>query len=389
VAQSRGRKQLTLIDAPMGAAAVRVRWRKRRWRCADPTCPVKSFTEQEPAVAAPRAQLTVRAVWWAIGQMRRENASVQGIARQLGVSWKTVWRHVKPVLDKRADDQSRFAGVRTLGVDEHLWHHVSTKPVEDGGRGPKELTGMVDLTRDGSGRVRARLLDLVPGRSAKAYADWLKQRDAQFREQVRIATLDPFAGYKKALDDELDDAVAVLDAFHVVKLGTQAVDDVRRRVQQDTLGHRGRRTDPLYGIRNILRAGKERLTERQKTRLETAFAQREEHIEVEVAWHAAQQLRDAYAHPDLAQGRSIAEHVLESFPSCPIEEIARLGKTLTRWRDAFLAYWDTDRSSNGGTEAVNGLIELARRVARGFTNYDNYRLRMLLVAGGLDPTTPT
>jgi len=59
-------------------------------------------------------------------------------------------------------------GFEVLGVDEHLWHHVSTKPVADGGRGPKELTGMVDLTRDATGRVRARLLDLVPGRSSKA-----------------------------------------------------------------------------------------------------------------------------------------------------------------------------------------------------------------------------
>ncbi len=321
--------------------------------------------------------------------MRRENASVQGIARQLGVSWKTVWRHVKPVLERRAADESRFQGVTTLGVDEHLWHHVSTQPIEDGGRGPKELTGMVDLTRDASGRVRARLLDLVPGRSAKAYADWLQQRGGAFRDQVQIATLDPFAGYKKALDDELDDATAVLDAFHVVKLGTQAVDEVRRRVQQNTLGHRGRKGDPLYGIRNILRAGRENLTDRQKSRLAAAFAVREEHVEVEVAWHAAGQLRDAYQHPDLTEGKKIAEHVLDSFPSCPIPEIARLGRTLTQWRDAFLAYWATDRSSNGGTEAVNGLIELARRVARGFTNYDNYRLRMLLVTGGLDPATPT
>src|SRR3546814_12596867 len=76
----------------------------------------------------------------------------------------------------------------------------------DGGRGPKELTGMVDLTRDATGRVRARLLDLVPGRSSKAYADWIKERDEQFRAGVKIAALDPFAGYKKALDDELDDA---------------------------------------------------------------------------------------------------------------------------------------------------------------------------------------
>jgi transposase len=72
------------------------------------------------------------------------------------------------------------------------------------------------------------------------------------------------------------------------------------------------------------------------------------------------------------------------FWTCPIPEIKRLGKTLKRWREAFLAYFDTRRSSNGGTEAINGLIELHRRVARGFRNPDNYRLRMLLIGGGLN-----
>ncbi len=61
----------------------------------------------------------------------------------------------------------------------------------------------------------------------------------------------------------------------------------------------------------------------------------------------------------------------------------RLGKTLHQWRQAFLAYFDTGRSNNGGTEAINDLIELHRRIARGFRNYDNYRLRMLLIGGGL------
>jgi transposase len=45
--------------------------------------------------------------------------------------------------------------------------------------------------------------------------------------------------------------------------------------------------------------------------------------------------------------------------------------------------FDTDGASNGGTEAVNGLIELHRRIARGFRNPENYRLRMLLIGGGL------
>ena len=79
----------------------------------------------------------------------------------------------------------------------------------------------------------------------------------------------------------------------------------------------------------------------------------------------------------------LAEQAVEGFPSCPIPEIARLGRTLKQWKDAFLAYFDTGRASNGGTEAVNGLIELHRRIARGFRNREHYRLRMLLIGGGL------
>ena len=80
--------------------------------------------------------MTVRACWWAIEQIRREHASVAGVARQLGCAWKTVWRSIRPLLEALDADPARFEGVSTLGVDEHVWHHVS--PLR---RGPKELTG--------------------------------------------------------------------------------------------------------------------------------------------------------------------------------------------------------------------------------------------------------
>ena len=90
-----------------------------------------------------------------------------------------------------------------------------------------------------------------------------------------------------------------------------------------------------------------------------------------------------------AAGRAVAEKILDSFTSCPIPEVARLGRTLKQWRTEFLGYFDTNGASNGGTEAINGLIELHRRVARGFRNRDNYRLRMLLIGGGLDRSPHT
>ena len=112
---------------------------KRTWRCAEPMCAAEVFTEQHDALARPRALLTARACRWAINQLRREHASVQGLARQLGTAWCTVWRSIPPLLEALAGDESRFDGVTTLGVDEHVWHHTSTRPEHQGGRGPKEL----------------------------------------------------------------------------------------------------------------------------------------------------------------------------------------------------------------------------------------------------------
>lgn len=373
---------MRLIDTPCFGRPVEIWWRKRVWCCVEPACATGAFTEQDDTVARPRALLTTRACWWAIRQLRREDPSVAGLARHLGTTWRTLWLAIRPLLAQMADDESRFDGVSALGVAEHVWHHVSTKPIADGGRGPKELTGMVDLSRDSSGKTRARLLDLVTGRSGAVYAEWLKSRNAIFRAQIKVATLDPFHGYKNALDDALEDAIAVLDTFHVVKLGTAAVDEVRRRLQQEIHGHRGRSGDPLYGIRTILRCSEEKLTDKQKARLANAFDATERHVEVEVAWRCAQQLRAAYTAEKLTEGRRIAEHVLASLPTCPIPEIKRLGK-LNQWREAFLAYFETRRANNGGTEAINGLIELHRQIARGFRSRDNYRLRMLLIGGGL------
>ena len=107
--------------------------------------------------------LAVWACWWAISQLRAEYPSISGLARQLGTTWRTVWRRIAPVLEAMADDPSRFDGVTSLGVDEHLWHHVDER------HRPRALTGMVDLTRDQHGQVKARLLDLVPGRTGSLH----------------------------------------------------------------------------------------------------------------------------------------------------------------------------------------------------------------------------
>ena len=383
IAQGHGRVVVEVIDAPWAGVPTRIRWFKRRWICRERTCQTVTFLEHDERVCAPRARLGVRAIRWAIRQLRFAGATIAGLARQLGTTWNTVWSHIKPCLQAASEDPARFAGVQVLGVDEHVWHHQDRRH-----RGPRELTGVVDLTR-GEEHPTARLLDLVPGRSSTVYKNWLEERGEQFRSGIQIATLDPFQGYKNAIDDQLQDATSVLDAFHIVKLAGDALDEVRRRVQQDTLGHRGRKGDPLYQIHNLLRASRHRLTPRQKERLREAFVADEAHISVEVAYLLTQQVRDVFHQDTPAQGRHLATHLIQRLPTCPIPEIARLGRTLRKWKDAFLAYFDTGGASNGPTEAINGIIELGRRTARGYRNPTNYKLRMLLIAGGLDASTHT
>jgi hypothetical protein len=79
--------------------------------------------------------------------------------------------------------------------------------------------------------------------------------------------------------------------------------------------------------------------------------------------------------------------LLDTLPTCPIGEVTRLGRTLRSWRGELLAYFDTDGASNGPTEAMNVLVEKARRIGHGFRNFGNYRLRLLLLCG-VDWHTP-
>ncbi|WP_432506683.1 ISL3 family transposase [Kineococcus arenarius] len=381
-----GRREHRLADAPAFGTPVQLIWRKRRWRCREPRCPAGAWSEEHPALPV-RAKLTARAVAWATQTLRWDDSTVSALARQLGVDWHTLMKairaHAADNLDGEPARGARLAGVDTLGVDEHIWRPSARHR-------DRAVTSIVDLTRDKHGQVHARLLDVTLGRSGPVYATWIRQQTRQFVASITHASLDPFRGYANAIRTELpDDTVTVLDAFHIVKLASTAMDEVRRRVQQDALGRRGHRDDPLYRIRRLLTTARENLTDRGRARLEAALQAGDPNLEVTVAWHAYQDLRSMFHASTPPVGRAVAERVLNSFHRCPIPEIARLGRTLRSWRAEVLAYFNDDLRrhgiSNGGTEAINLIIEKTRRLAHGFRNFTNYRIRILLAADGTRP----
>ena len=330
--------------------------------------------------AQPRAKLTRGGLRWALEAIVCQHLTVARVAEALGVAWNTandaVLAEGKRVL---IADPARFDGVKVLGVDEHVWRHTR--------KGDRYVTVIIDLTgiRDGTGP--ARLLDMVEGRSKQAFKTWLAARPKAWRDCVEVVAMDGFTGFKTATSEELPEAVAVMDPFHVVRLAGDALDSCRRRTQQDTCGHRGRSGDPLYASRRTLHTGADLLTPKQKTRLEALFAV-DEHAPVEVTWSVYQQMIGAYRHPDRKQGRALLTKLIDTLRRgvpAALAELVTLGRTLHRRAADVLAYFDRPGTSNGPTEAINGRLEHLRGSALGFRSLTNYIARSLLETGGFRP----
>ena len=231
-ATAHGRRQVRVRDLPSGGRAVTLVWLKRLWRCAEQLCPASTWSETSEQLR-PRASLSERARAEACRLVGADGLDVAAVAAALGVGWATVMRAVRDYGRPLIDDPARLNGVVGIGVDETAFLAAN------GRHHTQFITGVVALP--GPGRPSAQLLDVLPGRTRSVVQQWIAGQDPAWRDQVMTASLDPFRGYATALSASLPHAVRVLDAFHVVRLGQAAVDDVRRRVQQQTLARRGHR----------------------------------------------------------------------------------------------------------------------------------------------------
>jgi transposase len=369
-----------VTDVPVVGHPLELRVRLPRYRCVHDGCDREVFAHDSSQLARPGATTTRRCATFVLRRLAIDKATVAAVARELGRSWDTVNTIAVEATTHLllSAGPARLDGVRVIGVDEHRWAHVRSAEADG------FVTVITDLTPVVAGHGAARLLDVVPGRSAAAMKSWLEARDQAFRDRVEIVAMDGFGGYKTAAVEALPDAVTVMDPYHLVALAGDKLDLCRQRVQQDTLGHRGRAGDPLYRIRRTLRTRLALLTDRQRTRLETAFAF-EEHIAVAVTWWTYQEIIAAYADLDPQRGKALLIAVIDRLRGgLPdgLEELATLGRTLHRRRGDVLAYF-SHRASNGPTEAINGRLEALRRNALGFRNLVNYRIRSLLHCGSL------
>ena len=333
-----------LAHEPFGHRPTTLLVRVRRYRCGH--CR-RTWRQDMTRAAAPRAKISRGGLEWALGGIVIDHLTVTGVAAGLGVCWSAANAAVLTEGKRRlVDDPARFDGVTTIGVDEHVWRHTRL--------GDKYVTVIIDLTPARNKTGPARLLDMVEGRSKAVFKQWLAARPADWAKRIEVVAMDGFAGFTTAAVEELPDAVAVMDPFHVVRLAGDALDECRRRVQRDAFGRRGRKEDPLYKARRTLHTGASLLTEKQQTRLEELFAD-EQHVEVEATWGIYQRIVAAYREPDRGLGKFVMQQLIDSLTSgipAGLVQLRKLGRTLKQRAIDVLAFFDRPGTSNGPTEAI-------------------------------------
>lgn len=154
-----------------------------------------------------------------------------------------------------------------------------------------------------------------------------------WRDEIEWATLDLSASYRVVFDTMLPHATQVADPFHVVKLANTAVDECRRRVQNETLGHRGRRR---------LTIARERLSDSQHERVLGLLRAGDPRQEMWFAWNAKEVVRQIYDHTDTELAEAWAAEIIRDFTdtTMPIE-VRHLGRTIAKWADQICAFVPT------------------------------------------------
>ncbi len=367
-AQVKERPVVEYVDLPVYGTPMSLAWKKHRMRCPKPDCAKRSWVLGDHRIAAKNCLLTTRAAKWATVQVGG-GRTVSEVAAELSCDWHTVNDAVTTYGEALlAADRKRLNKTTAIGLDEtsfvKLGDHVHAH----------YATTVADVENH-------QIIDILPTRRYVDVAGWIDKQPRAWKERIRFGALDMSATYAAVYTVMLPRAHQVVDPYHVISLANRCLDAVRRRVQTEQTGHRGRRDDPLYRARRALLRGEETLDEGATQRLWSLLELGDPAAEVAIAYRMKERLRDFYRTRDPDEARAILDELQRHCRKKAMPpEVQKLGRTLHAWFDK-IANFHLARVSNGPTEALNNLVKRIKRIGFGFRNFDNYRIRALLYAG--------
>jgi transposase len=367
-AQIKERPVVHYADLPVYGTPMTLAWKKHRMRCVDPHCATKSWVLADHRIAAKGCRLSTRAAKWATVQVGG-GRTVSEVAAELSCDWHTVNDAVVTYGEALLEaDRKRLNKTSAIGLDETSFVRL----------GEKKQTSYVTTVAD---VVNHQIIEILPTNKYVDVAAWIDAQPEPWKERIRFGALDMSNTYAAVYSVTLPKASQVVDPFHLVQLANRSLDGVRRRVQNEQTGHRGRKDDPLYRARRMLLRGEERLDEKAAERLASLLALGDPGAEVAIAYRMKERLRDFYATRNIGEAKAMLEELVTHCVKRTMPpEIQKLGRTIRHWFEKIVNF-HLARVSNGPTESLNNLIKRIKRIGFGFRNFKNYRIRALLYAG--------
>jgi len=292
---------------------------------------------------------------------------VAEVSRLTSVSEDRIWHLVRTRVEE-AWEEGDWSSLERLGVDE-----TSTRKGHKYGTVFLEIDGKESERGRGASKV-SRLLFFTPGKNAETFSEFaaeLERRGVPF-EQINEIAMDMSKAFIAGAGEHFPNAQICFDRFHVMKLCGEAIDQLRKDITRNN-GAMPR------GAIWALRGNPENLSEKQR-QLRVQICR--EHNQLARALSIKEFLADMWIYQSRADAEEHLHSVISWCSRSRMEPFVKLGRTLKRHADGILGYFK-NYTTSAAIEAINGLLQLARRRARGYRNFRNFQAIAYWIAGGL------
>lgn len=339
-----------------GRLLVWLAYAPRRVNCPD--CGV--MTEEVPW-AAPESGFT-----WEFEEMTAYLAQITDkttVTKLVRICWRTVGSIVERVIERKLD-ASRLDDLRFIGVDEFSYlkrHHY--------------LTVVVD-------HDRGRIVWAKEGRSYEVLKSFFQELGLDRCVRIQAATIDMSASYEKAIQEWLPQADIVFDRFHVQRLASDAVDEVRRSIVRELKGTEDAKA--VKKTRFVLLKNPEDLSPSEKRKLSVVEATNRRLYR---AYLLKETLRRALDYLQPARATRELKSWLAWASRSRLKPFVRVGRTIREHFEGVIAYVKT-RLTNGLTEGLNNKLRMIARRAFGYHGAEPLIAMMFLTCGGIQLNPP-
>ena len=344
---------------------------QRRWRHLDTMQFETILKARIPRAACKTCGVKTIAVPWADRHSRftlmfevfavkvlHAASSVRAAALLLRLNWNGAHGIMQRAVE-RGLVRRDVNGLKYVGIDEKNF-----------GRGQDYVSVMTDLEQ-------SRVLDVVPGRTTAAADSLWNALTARQRKGVQAVAMDMWQAFETSTQQNAPQADIVHDKFHIAKYLNEAVDKVRRKEHRQ-LQQAG--DDRLTGTRHLWLFHSEGLSDERNDQLESL---RKQSLATARAWGIKEYFGWFWHEPDAASGRVFFRSWYSWAIRCRLEPVKKVARML-KGRLSQILTWFRHPISNAASEGFNSRIQALKSAARGFRNFDNYRIRILFFCGKLD-----